>query len=176
MEFTDEELMLQVAKHDREEALVELIERYRTPLVNHFLRRGVHHEYEDLAQDTFVRLYKARKRYKVRAKFRTYLYHIAHRVWQDHLRKSARRQRRETAFRHEPRPQYAAPDTQSASDLDWALSHLAALHREVLVYAAIDHLSHAEISEILGIPTGTVKSRLHHAMTQLRTLLSKESP
>lgn len=168
---TDEALMLRLAKRDDERALLELVNRYRDPLVNHFLRRGVQHEYEDLAQETFVRLYKARKRYRVRAKFRTYLYHIAHRVWLDHYRKTKRRARREDAFRGEPRPAAGGHRAEARHDADWALRQLPETHRAVVVHSVFDQLPHAEIAEILRIPVGTVKSRLHHGLRELRTLL-----
>ncbi|MCC5850189.1 MAG: RNA polymerase sigma factor [Verrucomicrobia bacterium] len=176
MQETDEELMMRVARKDHEEALVALIEKYRGPLVNHFMRRGVQHEYEDLAQETFVRLYKARKRYRVRAKFRTYLYHIAHRVWVDHVRKSSRKTRRETAFRDEPRPESGDAPDMHGHDVDWALSQLSPPHRDVVVYSVFDQLSHEEIAEIMDIPEGTVKSRLHHALRKLREIFAGEQP
>lgn len=176
MHVTDEELMMRVGRKDDEMALVALIEKYRGPLVNHFMRRGVQQEYEDLAQETFVRLYKARKRYRVRAKFRTYLYHIAHRVWVDHVRKSSRKTRRETAFRDEPRPEIGNAPDMRAHDVDWALSRLPPPHREVVVLSVFDQLSHEEIAEILAIPQGTVKSRLYHALRKLREIFAEERP
>jgi len=174
MSESDEELMLRLARHDEDAALMELIERYREILVNHFARRGVHHEYEDLAQETFFRIYKARKRYKVTASFRTWMYRIAHRVWIDHLRKTSRRTRREKAYREEPRPNHVTPSGMERHDLDWALRRLSPAHRDVVVYSALEQLSHKEISVILRIPEGTVKSRLHHALRDLKTLLEQE--
>jgi len=168
---SDEELMLRVTRGDDEPALTELIRRYRGPLVNHFARRGVQHEYEDLAQETFVRLYKARRRYRVRAKFTTYLYFIAHKVWIDHLRKTFRRDRRENAFRGQPRPEHTEAPALARADLAWALAKLPATHRDVVAHSLLDQLSHNEISERLGIPEGTVKSRLHHALRSLRDIL-----
>lgn len=170
-DLTDEELMLRVARHDEDAALAELIRRYRAALVNHFARRGVQHEYEDLAQETFLRLYKARRRYRVEALFRTYLYHIAHRVWIDHLRKHGRRERRENAFRAEPRPDQAEAPALARADLRWAMAQLPRGHRDVVAFSLLDELSHGEIAAQLGIPEGTVKSRLHHALRRLRDIL-----
>jgi len=175
MPETDEDLMLKLARHDTDDALMELMARYQGLLVNHFRKRGVREEYEDLAQETFFRIYKARKRYRVTAAFKTWMFRIAHRVWLDHLRKQSRRNRREQAFAEEPRPQHASPPRAHAPDLDWALGKLRPGHRDVVVFSQIEQLSHAEIAAILKIPEGTVKSRLHHALRELRTLLEQEA-
>lgn len=176
MPETDEELMLRLARRDDDTALIALMERYRALLVNHFAKRGVYQEYEDLAQETFFRIYKARRRYKVTASFRTWMFRIAQRVWIDHVRKSSRRRRRENAFRAEPRPTHSRPKGMPAHDLHWALRHLSPGHRDVVVFSALEDLSHREIAEILDIPEGTVKSRLHHALRELRSLLEQEDP
>jgi RNA polymerase sigma-70 factor (ECF subfamily) len=172
-EMTDEELMLRVAREDDDAALVTLMEKYRGALVNHFFRRGVYHECEDLAQETFVRLFKARRRYRVSALFRTYLYHIAQHVWIDHWRKRQRRDRRHAAFAEEPRSQSTDPHP-GKQDVDWALAKLPETHRRVVVYSVFDQLPHAEIAALLGIPVGTVKSRLHSALRDVRNLLESD--
>ena len=174
MSDTDEDLMLSLARHDTDDALMELMHRYQGLLVNHFRKRGVQEEYEDLAQETFFRIYKARKRYQVTASFKTWMFRIAHRVWLDYLRKQSRRNRREQAFADEPRPQHSSPPRAHAQDLDWALSHLRPGQRDVVVFSHLEQLSHGEISTILNIPEGTVKSRLYHALRELRDLLEQE--
>ena len=176
MSETDEEIMLRLASKDDDTALMELMDRYRTLLVNHFAKRGVQQEYEDLAQETFFRIYKARKRYKVTASFRTWMFLIAQRVWIDHVRKSSRRQRRESAYREEPRPRHVSPRGMLSHDLRWALGRLSPRHRDVVVFSTLEQLPHKEIADILGIPEGTVKSRLHHALRELRTHLEQEDP
>jgi RNA polymerase sigma-70 factor (ECF subfamily) len=173
---TDEELMLRLRRRDDDAALMELMQRYQGLLVNHFAKRGVHHEYEDLAQETFFRIYKARKRYKVTASFKTWMFRIAQRVWLDYVRKSSRRNRRENAFREEPRATHAVPDSMDRHDIHWALAQLPQTHRDVVVFSSLEQLSHKEISGILSIPEGTVKSRLHTALRDLRHILEQEEP
>ncbi|MGA0333958.1 MAG: RNA polymerase sigma factor, partial [Kiritimatiellia bacterium] len=131
MEITDEALMLRVSRSNDEQAFRELMTRYQQALVNHFYRRGVTQEYEDLAQETFLKIYRARKRYRPGASFKAWMFTIAQRVWIDHLRKSGRRQRREEAFRAEPLLPPGNPSRLHPRDADWALSQLAPLHREV---------------------------------------------
>ena len=165
---SDEALMRRVARHDRDADFVLLVQRYQILLVNHFARHGVRGECEDLAQETFLRLYRARKRYRTTARFRTFLYRIAHHVWIDHLRRSSRRQRREDAFREEPRPESQDHAGMVGHDIAWALAKLSEAQRDVVVLSVFDQLSHADIASVLDIPEGTVKSRLHHAMRELR--------
>lgn len=165
--------MRRVARQRDEAAFRELMSRYQQLLMNHFLRRGVYEGYDDLAQDTFVKIYKARKRFRENASFKTWMFTIARRVWIDHLRKTGRRKRREEAFRAEPLTQITGPGRLHPRDADWALSQLGDTHREVVVYAVYDQLSHKEIAAILRIPEGTVKSRLHHGLKQLRHIFTE---
>jgi RNA polymerase sigma-70 factor, ECF subfamily len=173
MPESDEILMQRVTQRRDEAAFRELMTRYQQRLMNHFMRRGVYEGYEDLALETFVKIYKARKRYRQGAAFKAWMFTIAQRVWIDHLRKSGRRKRREDAFKAEPVSPVSSPPRLHPRDADWALSQLGERHREVVVYAVYDQLSHKEISGILRIPEGTVKSRLHHGIKQLRDIFEQ---
>ncbi|WFB34870.1 RNA polymerase sigma factor [Kiritimatiellota bacterium B12222] len=175
MSETDEELMRKVAVNHDQAAFVELMNRYQQMLVNHFIRRGVYQEYEDLAQDTFFKIYKARRRFRSQESFRAWMFTIAQRVWIDHLRKSGRRNRREDAFRAEPTVDKFHPKHQQKHDADWGLAQLSDIHRDVVVHSVYDQLSHVEISKILQIPEGTVKSRLHNGLRQLREIFEQEA-
>ncbi|MGA0369874.1 MAG: RNA polymerase sigma factor [Kiritimatiellia bacterium] len=174
MEITDEALMLRVSRSNDEQAFRELMTRYQQALVNHFYRRGVTQEYEDLAQETFLKIYRARKRYRPGASFKAWMFTIAQRVWIDHLRKSGRRKKREEAYRNEPAPASTLPRRLPHSDMDWALDQLAESHRAVVLHAIFHQRSHADTAGILGIPEGTVKSRLHHGLKQLRKILVED--
>ncbi|MDF3128188.1 RNA polymerase sigma factor [Kiritimatiellaeota bacterium B1221] len=176
MPETDEELMRRVAKSHDGQAFRELMNRHQKLLVNHFIRRGVYQEYEDLAQETFFKIYKARKRYRTNASFRSWMFTIAQRVWIDHLRKSGRRKTREDAFKQEPQPAFLSTQPMQGHDLYWALDQLPETHRDVVVHAVFDQLSHGETAQILGIPEGTVKSRLHNGLKQLREIFNTENP
>lgn len=175
MSESDEELMLRVSRKHDERAFRELMTRYQQLLVNLFIRRGVYQEYEDLAQETFFKIYKARKRFKPDASFKPWMFTIANRVWIDHLRKNGRRKHREQAFREEPRIESFSQPPMQENDLDWALSKLSDAHRAVVVQAVYHQRNHAETANILGIPQGTVKSRLHHGLKQLRKILTETS-
>ncbi|MFA5256675.1 MAG: sigma-70 family RNA polymerase sigma factor, partial [Opitutales bacterium] len=76
----DSALMWRVREGD-EQALVQLVDRWKTPLLNFFYRSlGSYGQAEDLAQMTFVRIYRGASRYEPRAKFSTYLFHVARRL------------------------------------------------------------------------------------------------
>jgi RNA polymerase sigma-70 factor, ECF subfamily len=158
---------------DSRDALTELVGRYQTPLLNYFTRLGVYRDQEDLVQETFIRLYKYRKRYRASARFNTFLYRIAHSVWVDHCRKLIRRERMMGYIRLDARidEEVAAVVRKTPPDVDAVLAVLSPKLREVLILSVYQGLRQREIADILSIPLGTVKSRLHLAMQTVRETL-----
>ncbi len=172
----DEELM-RAAAHDDERAFETLVLRHQKPLLNFFVRSGVYTDAEDLVQQTFVRLYRYRARYSPTAKFTTFLYLMARQVRVDEIRKriklaNLRAKLKTDAENAEPSPA-DAPYTGVSDDLQAALAKLPDAHREVVVLGMLQELPYAEVAEILGVPLGTVKSRMFHALRSLRQLLDK---
>ena len=154
-------------------AFEELVRRHQQPLMNFFARLGAPSDAEDLAQETFLRLYRYRARYRANAKFTTYLYLLARQVRIDCLRRGMRRDALHDRAAAEA-PQHAEPSAiaQGARlDADAALALLSEPMREVVVLAILQGLPHQETSAILGIPVGTVKSRLSIALHRLRNLM-----
>ena len=99
---TDEEWMLALkagAPREREEAFDALLAKYRAPVI-HFLYRLVHRREpaEDLAQEVFLRVYRARKSYRPTAKFSTWLFRIATNVALNALRDGRMRHEREMSI------------------------------------------------------------------------------
>ncbi|MGQ9662388.1 MAG: RNA polymerase sigma factor [Kiritimatiellia bacterium] len=88
----DADLMLEVADGS-EEAFAELIRRHQDSLLNFFVRMGAHYHAEDLVQETFLRIFRWRKRYRPTARFRTFLYVVARHVWVDNCRRLFTRER-----------------------------------------------------------------------------------
>lgn len=159
-------------------AFEALVQRHQRPLMNFFVRLGVTMDVEDLAQETFVRLYRYRSRYRPSAKFTTYLYLLARQVRIDFLRKMNRRAAlHEKAAKETPRQVEPAAAARGARiDAATALGMLSEAMREVVVLSVLQGLSHGEISEILGIPVGTVKSRLSIALHRLREAMQGDEP
>ncbi len=174
----DVELMLRAGAGQRE-AFERLIRRHQQPLLNFFLRSGVDWDAEDLVQQTFIRLYGYRQRYRPRAKFTTFLYLLARQVWIDELRRRRRQQRlREQAREQAELAAVAAPtavaDAGFSDELQQALDRLSPRHREVVVLGVLQELEYAEIARILKIPMGTVKSRMFNGLRDLRRLLEND--
>ena len=170
----DEQLMLSAARDDQA-AFEQLVIRHQKPLLNFFYRLGVYTDAEDLVQQTFVRLYRYRGKYSPDAKFTTFLYLLARQVRVDEVRKrirlrNLREKLAEENRRAEP-PPADAPYTGASDDLQAALAQLSEAHREVVVLGMLQDLPYAEVAEILGLPVGTVKSRMFHALRTLRRIL-----
>ena len=164
---TDARLMATAATCGR--TFTSLVTRYRQPLLTYFYRQGAQTESEDLVQETFIRLHRYRNRYRPDAKFSSFLFTLAHHAWLDHGRRAQRRSRAYLSYEDECARQMI-PDEGPESDVDIeaALSFLSAKHRRVIELYFYQGLRLHEIACSLGIPVGTVKSRLNHALRGLR--------
>lgn len=193
MSDPDTDRMLLVRDGDGAE-FAALVERWWKPLVGFFRRMGADASTaEDCAQDVFLKLYRTRETYEPRAKFTTYLFSIARNHWIDVYRhgKSAPATISsdvegrgggagdgEGALRDRLPSSEAAPDTRAATSemaaaVRAAVNALGDEHREVFALAQGEGIRYQEIAEILRIPVGTVKSRMHTAMRILREHLSR---
>ena len=174
--MTDEELMVRTAGRDRD-AFESLVRRHQSGLLNFFRRMGDYNDAEDLAQETFVRLFKYRKRYRPKAKFTTFLYMLARRTWIDHLRKRERKRTVQESFAEEAR--HAAEMEDSPSDamktrVDEALRTLSDEMRQVVVMSVYQGFKYREIADVLDVPLGTVKTRMYHALRKLKDAIGTD--
>ena len=165
------ELMLQVKAGDRA-AFEEIFRLYQKPLANYLYRlTGNRTRSEDLLQDTFLRLWKAAPNYEPSAKVSTYVFRIAHNLF---LNDAARRREKalesmEAETRSDPASDLSRREIRSA--VQKAVEALPEGEREVLLLSEYSGFKYAEISEILGIPVGTVKSRMFSAVQRLKEAL-----
>ncbi len=167
---TDEVLMLQFQAGSRD-AFDDLFERYRDS-VYAFYRRRLWNKgaAEDLAQETWIAVLKGTSRYEPRALFRAYLFGIAFKLLANERRRSAR-----------DKVAFSKIATVSADDrspdyfIRNAVEKLDAIDREVLLLREYEQLSYLEISEMLGIPANTVRSRLFRARMALKDLLGPKT-
>ncbi len=168
-DFSDTDLMRQVQR-GRLSAFETLVRRHQRPLVNFFRGMGVYNDAEDMAQDTFVRLFKYRRRYRPTAKFSTFLYLLARQVWIDALRSRKRREAFEKELAEAKRRDDDAlrSGTERKPDVELALRALSPAMRDVVLLSIGQGLKYEEISRVLKIPVGTVKSRMFQAMNRLR--------
>lgn len=151
-------------------ALELLVERHHVPVyrfLRHMTRRN--EDAEDLAQATFLRAISAAHRYDGRAPLRTWLYAIAYREY------GRFRRRKLWLPLLSDRP--AADRFGKIHEGEALLGALARLPeglRTAFLLHYVEELPLAEVAAALGIPQGTVKSRLHAARARLRTLLGEE--
>lgn len=174
----DVTLMLRTRDVEDQAAFSVLIRRHQRPLMNFFLRCGVYGDVEDLAQETFLRLYRYRSRYEPRAKFTTFLYLLARQVRIDALRRHRRRAALHLRAAADARQEFvpSAVACGGRLDVEAALASLSDPMREVVVLSVLQGLTQREVAEVLKIPVGTVKSRLFTALHRLRQTLEDSSP
>ena len=170
---SDEDLMERVQAGDPQ-ALAALVERYRGPLYA-FLWRRAGDGADDLFQESWIRVTRARDRFDRSRRFSTWLFQIANNLCRDRWRRLDARRRAHEALREEAhvtgRDAAPAPALPPERGLVARLDALPDRLREVLVLRHYHELGEAEIAEVLGIPRGTVKSRLHAAVRAARALL-----
>jgi RNA polymerase sigma-70 factor, ECF subfamily len=167
---TDDFILMARLREDDERAFRLLMDRHQRPIMNFFMRMGASTCSEDLAQETFIRLWKYRFKYKPVAKFTTFIYTLARHVWLDYLRRKIRFQEFSERYQEE------MPGTSDGGmeklrrrlDIQAALDGLSPKLREVLILAVYQGLSYQEIADVLSIPLGTVKSRVFNALTRVK--------
>ena len=188
MPRSDRELMLAFKEGDSE-AFVALYDRYTRPLINFFYKMCYDRALaEDLTQETFLRLLRFRTRYRPEATFRTFIYTVARNLWIDrHRSKKAAPKTISAELRvqedgatigdlvpgREQGVVKRLADKEAADLVRTAVEDLPEGQRMVFLLAEAQGLKYREISEILKIPIGTVKSRMNAAISRLRGLLGR---
>ena len=174
-EDADSEAMRRLASGE-ERALTEIMERWKKRLIAYLLRfTGSEAAAVDLAQETFVRLYQARARYRSNGSarcFSTWLFGIAANLGRNHLRWQGRHPTLSLAEADEPSssddPAFCAEAQERSRAVQLAIAGLASDLREALILSEYEGLSHAEIGVIAGCSVKAVERRLAHAREQLR--------
>jgi RNA polymerase sigma-70 factor, ECF subfamily len=164
-------------------AFAILVNRYERPLYN-FILRSVHSRAlaEELFQETFLRALKAMPAFRTgapNASVRAWLYRIAVNLCRDEVRSKhfqaahALAQELGDDLPHGgPTPEAAAELEQRARAVRGAVQALSEVQREAVVLFHYQGLTYPEIAEALGIPLGTVKSRMHAALVSLGQALA----
>jgi RNA polymerase sigma-70 factor (ECF subfamily) len=182
---SDEQAMWRVRTDDDAEAFAGLVERWQRPIRGLCTRMtGDAHRGEDLAQETFARLFSRRKNYEPTGKFSTFLWRMALNLCYDELRRCKRRGELPLESPNddgsggfdpeadEPGPDVRLVESERAAAVRQALLQIGEPYRVVVVLRHYEGLKFREIGDVLGIPEGTVKSRMSEALTQLSQLLN----
>ncbi len=157
-----------------QEALERLYERYKRRLTGFFWRLGKRGgEVDDLVHETFVRLWRHGRGWRGEGQLTTYLFGVAKSAWLD-----SRKKRREVNADDLRRAGSVAPPERElerrelGERIEQAVSQLAEPLRLVFSMSTAGGLKYREIAELLGIPIGTVKSRMAAAEEKLRRALA----
>jgi len=184
---TDVELV-ELARRGDTEAFGQLIDRYQQKIYNlTYHMTSNREEAEDLAQDAFLRAYKALDRFKGKSSFYTWLYRIATNRTLNHLKKRKKRwayslddvdagiERDPTLVELSAKqsPRRGASLAELQEKLNEALMTLSEKHRTVVVMHDIEGVPHDEIADVVGCSSGTIRSRLFYARQQLQAELSE---
>lgn len=187
MEPTDIELMLRARAGDVA-AFQHLAQRYREPLRRFFAAvLADPSQADDCVQETFLRLWLARGRYEPTGKFSTYLYQIGKHYWLNQRRKLRLELREADALDDEAegealraqalrvsQPEMILLERYRDARIRRAIAALPPHYRTVFELCHFEGLKYAEIGCRLGIPVGTVKSRMAEAVRRLRQALSTD--
>ena len=167
-----------------------LVGRHQRSLINFFYHLCWDRQVaEDCAQEVFLRVYSHRDSYEPQAKFTTFLFRIARNLWIDRMRSAAvhgkplslqqtsgggeeGRTLQDRVASAAPSPVDILARREQQDALRRAIDRLPEEQKAVVVLSEIQGLKYQDISAILDVPVGTVKSRMHTAMEKLKDLLS----
>ena len=182
----DAALMLRVKRGDRA-AFATLVEKYKQPLFN-FVFRTLRDETEteDVAQNTFLQVWKSRARYERTAKFSTWLFTIARNLCLNEIRRRSRHPAEsleETHAEHDDQPSRQYEDKkiflptetalhgELAQKIEEALAELPENQRTAILLCRQDELSYEEIAEVLDCSLSATKSLIHRGREFLKEKL-----
>ena len=173
----DEELCRQV-QEGNEAAMEALVHRFHRPVFGYLFRLlETRSAAEDLTQETFARLLVRSHQYRFPEPFRPWLFSIAHNLYRDHCKAPANRSTLPAANPltcAAPEPFDLSLRIAERMEVIAAIRSLEQPQREVVLLRYYHDLKVDEIAAVVGVPPGTVKSRLFGAMQRLRGLLVRE--
>jgi RNA polymerase sigma-70 factor, ECF subfamily len=166
----DAYLMGSIANGDAE-AVRPLIERYRKPLAAVLQRAlGSSPEVDDVFQETWIRVVRSSHRYDPAQRFSSWLFAIAWNLVKDRWAKRAPIDDVDLAAMHsrERSPEEQAVESDRAEQVRELVARLPERLAQAILLRYFEELSEREVAERLGIPVGTVKSRIHHGLKLMR--------
>ena len=186
---TDHELVA-FARSGSEKAYRELLGRYQRPVFSLVYRMVRDRELaEDLAQETFVKVFNHLDSYNPKYKFSSWIFKIANNLAIDHLRKKALPTVSLDGSRHattseeaessrisiaseDENPEELLEAKELGEEIETAISQLRVEYRTAVLLRHVEGRPYEEIAEIMDVPLGTVKTYIHRARIELRELLA----
>jgi RNA polymerase sigma-70 factor (ECF subfamily) len=187
-QLSDEDLV-RAGRAGDTEAFGEIVSRYKDRIYNLAYRMfGNREEAEDIAQETFLHIFRALGSFRVEERFSPWIYRIATNLCLDRLRKMKHAvasldapagpegdiPQQVADWSHAPEKVYELSEMRA--DTQEAINALPPKYKVVVVLRHLQDLSYDEIARVLGIPQGTVKTRLFRAREILRRRLGKLYP
>ncbi len=168
----DHDLIKEFQNGNRE-SFDELVRRHLPDTHTFFSRlTGDNVEAEDLAQDVFLKMHKALKKFRFQSEFKTYLYRANINMGNTYLKRN--KWRNLLHLDQAPEPEYrddTLEDSWRRKELWDAVGKLPAKQKMIVTMRIAQELPYREISEILDISENTAKVNYHHAVTALKELL-----
>jgi len=158
-----------------------LVERYKKPMYFYALGMvGNSDDAYDLSQEAFIKAYRSLKRYDSRFQFKSWLFTILSNLCKNALRSAGIRKQymvSDKALETAPADMESNPESayqaQQVKQAVWdALATLDSEAREIIILKHFQDMPYKEIAEVLGIPVGSVMSRLHYARLKLKKALA----
>jgi RNA polymerase sigma-70 factor (ECF subfamily) len=186
----DDAALMAALKSGELEAFNALVARHQRSLINFFYHLSWDGQVsEDCAQEVFLRVYSHLNTYEPQAKFTTFLFRIARNLWIDRIRTAAVHGKplslqrssgssdegpslQDRVASRAPSPLEILARQEQQDALRRAIDQLPEEQKAVVILSEIQGLKYQDISAILEVPVGTVKSRMHTAMEKLKDLLS----
>jgi RNA polymerase sigma-70 factor (ECF subfamily) len=180
----DDHRLIAECLEGRTAAYGELVRRYQDRLYNTIYRLVDHAEdAQDVLQEAFLNAYVSLHRFKGEAQFYTWLYRIA-----INAALSFRRRRRSSLVvrsgmalegaaepldaSNSSKPEYGVEQADQERRIQEALDRLSPDHRIVLILKDLEGQKYSQMAEILKVPVGTIRSRLHRARMEMRAILA----
>jgi RNA polymerase sigma-70 factor (ECF subfamily) len=182
----DAALMLRVKRGDRQ-AFAMLVDKYKQPIMN-LVARTIHDEAEaeDIAQNVFIQVWKSARRYKVSARFTTWLFTIARNLCLNEIRRRSRHPAesldttahpdddhpaRQFEDRKTFAPDKAALESELVVKIEQALADLPENQRTAILLFQRQELSYEEIADVLDCSLSATKSLIHRGRETLKQKL-----
>ena len=173
--------IIKATLNESSQAFGELVEKYQARLYNSIAHLFDPRDAEDIVQDAFVKAFQKLSIFRGTSSFYTWLYRIAFNTAVSYQRRhkptTSLDQKKETIGDYLPdkhdRPDEWLEKKERAEKIQQALHLLNEEHRTILILREYEEMSYETIAEILKIPVGTIRSRLHRARICLKDAINQ---